>query len=56
MSSANGCGGTSNVKEVYPHAYETVSAAREGVTRYMTFYNQSRSQRALDERTPDRVY
>ncbi len=38
------------------HAYETVRAAREGMARYMTFYNQIRPQRALDGRPPDRVY
>lgn len=43
-------------EEVYLHAYETVGAAREGVARYMNFYNQRRPHRALDGRTPDRVY
>jgi len=43
-------------EEVYLHAYETVGATREGVARYMTFYNQIRPHRALDGRTPDRVY
>jgi len=43
-------------EEVYLHAYETVCNAQEGVARYMTFYNQLRPHRALDGRTPDRVY
>ena len=43
-------------EEVYLHAYETVHDAQVGVTRYMTFYNQIRPHRALDGRTPDRVY
>ncbi|QPD03646.1 MAG: transposase [Candidatus Nitrospira kreftii] len=43
-------------EEVYLHAYETIHDAQQGVTRYMTFYNQSRPHRALDGRTPDRVY
>jgi len=43
-------------EEVYLHAYETVGAAREGVARYITFYNQLRPHRALDGRTPDHVY
>jgi putative transposase len=43
-------------EEVYLSAYETVSAASEGVACYLTFYNQQRPHRALDGRTPDRVY
>ncbi len=43
-------------EEVYLHAYETVSNAHQGVARYVTFYNQIRPHRALDGRTPDRVY
>jgi putative transposase len=43
-------------EEVYLHAYETVSAAQEGVARYLTFYNQTRPHQALDGHTPDGVY
>ena len=43
-------------EEVYLHAYETVSAAQQGLERYLTFYNQARPHRALDGRTPDGVY
>jgi putative transposase len=43
-------------EEVYLHAYETVSAAHQGLERYLTFYNQARPHRALDGRTPDAVY
>ena len=43
-------------EEVYLHAYETVSAAQQGLARYLTFYNQARPHRALDGRTPDAVY
>ena len=42
--------------EVYLHAYETVSAAHQGLARYLTFYNQTRPHRALDGHTPDGVY
>jgi hypothetical protein len=35
-------------EEVYLHAYETVSAAQQGLARYLTFYNQTRPHRALD--------
>jgi putative transposase len=43
-------------EEVYLHAYDTVSAAHQGVGRYLTFYNQIRPHQALDGRTPDGVY
>ena len=43
-------------KEVYLHAYETVSAVQQGLERYLTFYNQYRPHRALDGQTPDGVY
>ena len=43
-------------EEVYLQAYETVRNVQEGVARYLTFYNESRPHRALDGRTPDRVY
>jgi putative transposase len=43
-------------EEVYLHAYETVRHAQQGLERYVQFYNQLRPHRALDGRTPDRVY
>ena len=43
-------------EEVYLHAYETVGAAHQGLARYLTFYNQTRSHRTLDGQTPDGVY
>jgi putative transposase len=43
-------------EEVYLHAYETVSAAKEGIGRYVTFYNSRRPHRALDGSTPDAFY
>jgi len=45
-----------NYEEVYLHAYETISAAQQGLERYLTFYNQTRPHRALDGQTPDGVY
>ncbi|MEO7369131.1 MAG: IS3 family transposase, partial [Gemmatimonadaceae bacterium] len=42
-------------EEVYLHAYETVSAAHQGVDRYLTFYNQTRPHWARDDHTPDGV-
>ena len=35
-------------EEVYLHAYETVSAARSGIGRYLDFYNSHRPHSALD--------
>lgn len=40
-------------EEVSLHAYETVHDAREGVARYLTFYNQVRPHRTLSGRTPE---
>jgi len=43
-------------EEVYLRAYKTVCDAQQGLARYVQFYNQRRPHRALDGRTPDRVY
>jgi putative transposase len=43
-------------EEVYLHAYESVSAARNGIARYMQFFNTRCPHSALDRRTPDTVY
>jgi putative transposase len=43
-------------EEVYLHAYDSVSAARQGMERYFRFYNQRRPHTALDGKTPDKVY
>jgi putative transposase len=43
-------------EDVYLRAYETVGDAQQGLARYLHFYNQLRPHRALDGRTPDRVY
>jgi putative transposase len=43
-------------EEVYLHAYETVSAARAGLARYLDFYNMRRPHRSLDGSTPDEFY
>ena len=47
---------TIKYEEVYLHAYDTVSDAREGLARYIDFYNRRRPHRALDDMTPDAVY
>lgn len=43
-------------EEVYLHAYDSVSAAKAGIERYVRFYNGRRPHKALDRRTPDTVY
>ena len=43
-------------EEVYLHAYDSVTAARAGITRYLAFYNTRRPHQSLDGRTPDTVY
>jgi putative transposase len=43
-------------EEVYLHAYETIREAQQGVTRYLTFYNQVRPHRALEGHTPEDMY
>lgn len=43
-------------EEVYPNAYTTPREAREGLTRYLTFYNNERPHQALAYQTPDEVY
>ena len=43
-------------EEVYLHAYETVSAAKAGLDRYIRFYNRRRPHSSLDRQTPDQFY
>jgi putative transposase len=43
-------------EEVYLHAYDSVSEARRGLERYLTFYNHHRPHSKLDRSTPDEVY
>lgn len=43
-------------EEGYLHAYDSVSAAKAGIERYVRFYNSRRPHKALDRRTPDTVY
>jgi putative transposase len=41
---------------VYIHAFETGSAMRAGLARWIAFYNAVRPHTALDGRTPDEAY
>lgn len=43
-------------EEVYLHAYKTVSDARVGIVRYLTFCNSRRPHSSLDRQTPDQSY
>ncbi len=43
-------------EEIYLHAYDSVSAARRGIGRYIAFYNSRRPHSSLDRTTPDEFY
>jgi putative transposase len=43
-------------EEVYLHAYDSVSQARQGLQSYFKFYNERRPHSSLDGKIPDRVY
>jgi putative transposase len=43
-------------EEVYLHAYDSVSVAREGIGRYLDLYNRRRPHSSLDDQTPDQAY
>jgi putative transposase len=43
-------------EEVYLRAYDTVSEARNSISRYFGFYNSRRPHSSLDRQTPDRAY
>ena len=42
--------------EVYLRAYDSVSAARESLDRYLAFCNTRRPHSSLDGQTPDQAY
>ncbi len=39
-------------EEVYLHTYDSVTAAKAGLGRYLTLYNTRRPHSSLDDRTP----
>jgi putative transposase len=43
-------------EEVYLHAYESVSAAKAGISRYIDLYNRRRPHSSLDKKTPHEFY
>ena len=44
---------TIKYEEIYLRAYDSVSAARESLDRYQTFYNSRTPQSSFGGRTPD---
>jgi putative transposase len=47
---------TVKYEEVYLHRYSSPREARQGLSRYLAFYNQERPHQALGYRTPAAVY
>lgn len=47
---------TIKYEEVNLRAYDSVSAARKSMARYLTFYNTRRPHSSLDGQTPDQAY
>ena len=43
-------------EEVYLHAYDSIPQARDGIRRWMHFYNHRGKHQALEKRTPDTLY
>jgi putative transposase len=41
---------------IYLHAFDTGKALRQGLGRWLDYYNHERGHSALDDRTPDEVY
>jgi len=47
---------TIKYEEVYLRAYESVSQARDSLSKYIEMYNAKRPHSSLARRTPDEVY
>jgi len=47
---------TIKYEEIYLHAYASVTEARDGIGRYIDFYNERRPHSSLAGRTPDEAY
>lgn len=43
-------------EEAYLHAYDSVAAAKSGIGKYFSVYNNRRPHTALDRHTPDTVF
>jgi len=47
---------TIKYEEVYLHAYDSVSAAKAGLAKYIKLYNTERPHSSLNKKTPDEFY
>jgi putative transposase len=47
---------TVKYEEVYVSEYETPREARQGLSRYLAFYDATRPHQALGYRTPEKIY
>jgi putative transposase len=47
---------TVKYEEVYLRAYDSVTAARASIARYLAFYNGQRPHSSLDRQTPEQAY
>lgn len=43
-------------EEVYPKAYDSMSATKSSLRTYSSFYNTRRPHQSLDSKTPDAIY
>jgi len=43
-------------EDVYLHAYDSVSAARESIMQYLDWYNHSRPHSRIEKKTTDKAY
>jgi len=43
-------------EEVYLNAYDTTKEAREGIDKWIRFYNDERTLQSLERKTPEQVY
>jgi putative transposase len=43
-------------EEVYLHGYDSVAAAKSGIQRYFSFYNNRRPHTSLDRQASDHLY
>ena len=47
---------TIKYEDIYLRAYATPRELRQGLKRYIQFYNSDRPHQSLDDRTPDEMY
>ncbi len=47
---------TVKYEDVFPHSYQNLDEAEQGLKQYFQFYNNKRRHQSLDYRTPAQVY